>query len=543
MLRNKLLLVVAVMALVLSNFLNILLPLSIGWFYEIALNDNGTKSHLLKIAPIHIQGTNHFFMVFGALLFLKTLFAFIEKYTVGVLGERFSRDLRDTAFSTQLRHTMSSHRIRPVGKYLLRYSGDLIAIQNLMSKGVLVFMGDVFFLSSAIVVLFFLNASLALPVVVMFALSAAVIFLLSKQVRNAAFNRRTQRSLNLGFVSSRMQAFFTIKSFNRETPEQNSFIKRSAKLYKLGIKYIGISSLVRVLPSLFFFAMLGVVFYRVLQLRNANAAAISKGDVFAFVLLLLYLQTVLKRLLRVNIVWQVGIISFNKLITLLTLPAEPKTQEKTTYNFTGSITFDNVSFAYNENEAVLSNISFKLHPNTITLIKGPQGGGKSTLLKLIQKLYEPQTGEIYFDSLPYSEITPFEVRKEITIISDEAILLGGTLFKAVSYNTADEKRDKVIAMLKRLEINPTGSDESNLQYKIEDGGKNISAGQRIKLQFARAFLTRKKVILIDDVFNDLDAKGIDIIVEQLNKLKTKRTIVLVASSPPPNLTIDQTIQL
>lgn len=541
--QNKLLFIAALSSLVLSNFLNVFLPLSIGWFYEVVLNDHGTKSNLLHLFPISITGANSFFTMFAVLLILKTGFAFLEKYTIGVLGERFSRELRDMAFSHQLKHTMASHRLRPVGKYLLRYSGDLIAIQNLMSKGVLVFAGDVVFLCSSIGALFFLNKSLAFPVIIMFALSGIIIFLLSKQVRNAAFNRRTQRSLNLGFVSSRMQAFYTIKSFNRETPEQNSFINRSSKLYKLGVKFVSISSLVRVLPSLFFFATLGVVLYRVAQLRDANADGISKGDVFAFVLLLLYLQTVLKRLLRVNIVWQVGTISFNKLLTLIQLPAESRPTEKSGVDGKGEIIFKNVTFGYTNKNPINKNISFEVKPNSITIIQGRQGVGKSTLLKLIQKLYEPQSGQILLDGIDYASLTPFEVRKETTIVSDEVPLLGGTLFKAVSYNTSNDKREKVINMLKRLDINPTGDDEKNLQFKLEDGGKNISAGERTKLQFARAFLTRKNIVLIDDVFNNLDEEGLKIIVEQLNKLKSKRTIIAVTNTIPQNLIIDKIIQL
>ena len=297
---NFSLLFIAIILIIVGNFLTIFLPLSIGWFYELAFGEYGTKSSLLKHFPYRIQDLNSYFTLFIVLLFLRTGIAFCEKYAVGVLGERFSRDLREKTFDAQLHHSLSSHQLRPVGKYLLRYSGDLIAIQNLMSKGILLFLGDVSFLVLSTIVLFLINPYLAIPVVVWFSFSGFILFLLGTHVRNAAVERRTQRSLNLGFVSSRMNAFFTLKSFNRETPEQKSFNKRSNKLYKLSLKYIGISSLVKTLPSFFFYTMLGIVFYTTIQIEGDLLR--HKSDVFAFVLLLLYMQSVLNRLLKVNIV-------------------------------------------------------------------------------------------------------------------------------------------------------------------------------------------------------------------------------------------------
>ena len=541
--RNKTLLTAALFALLLSNFLNVLLPLSIGWFYEIVLHEHGTKSRLLKLFPFQFANPEQFYFFFAALLLLKVLFVFLEKSMSGITGERFSRDVRELAFAHQLRHSLTSHRLRPVGKYLLRYSGDLLAIQHFLVKGILAFTGDVFFLLAAFASLFFIQNKLAAIVVTMFLVAGAIIFLLSKAVRTAAWNRRSQRSQNLGFVSSRMQAFYTIKSFNRETPEENSYVKRSGKLYDLGVKFMNVSAFVQSLLPLFFFGTLLIVFSQVVELRSSKPYGISKGDVFVFVLLLLYMQSVMKRLLRVNLVWQVGIISFDKLLALIQLPSEKRGEDKLPNEIKGSIKFDNVSFEYTKDKPVLHQFSGYLFPNSITLLKGKQGAGKSTLFKLIQKIYEPQSGKIFFDDTDYADISAFEIRKEVTLVSSEVPLLGGTVFKAVSYNTAGEKREKIMAMLNRLNIRFADNDLANLEFKLEDGGRNISEGARMMLQFARALLTRKQFILLDEPFANLDEASRALIIEQLNRLKTKRTILIIADEVPQTLFIDQIIQL
>ncbi len=541
--RNKILLTAALFALLLSNFLNVVLPLSIGWFYEIVLHEHGTKSRLLKLFPFQFTTLQQFSFLFLFLLLQKMLFVFLEKSLSGITGERFSRDVREMAFAHQLRHSLASHRLRPVGKYLLRYSGDLLAIQNLLVKGILTFTGDIFFLLAAFTSLFFLQQKLAAIVIASFLVTGGIIFLLSKVVRTAAWNRRSQRSQNLGFVSSRMQAFYTIKSFNRETPEENSFIKRSRKLYNLGVKFNIVSSFVQSLLPLFFFGTLLLVFYQVGELRLAKPYGITKGDVFVFVLLLLYMQTVMKRLLRVNLIWQVGIISFDKLLALIQLPDERRVGDKLPKETSGSIRLEKVSFAYNADRPVLNDFSCFVFPNSITLLKGKQGAGKSTLFKLIQKIYEPQSGKIFFDKTDYIELSAFEIRKEVTLVSSEAPLLGGTVFKAISYSTAEEKRDKAIAMLNRLNICFADNDAANLDFKLEDAGRNVSEGGRMMLQFARAFLTRKQFILLDEPFVSLGEESRSLVIEQLNKFKSKRTILIIANEVPQNLLIDQIIQL
>lgn len=541
--NNIFLIAFAFLSLLLSNFLNVLLPLSIGWFYEIVLHEHGTKSRLLSLIPIHLSSPNQFYIFFSFLLFIKALFVFFEKSQTGILGERFSRDLREMAFSQQLNHSINTHLERPVGKYLLRYSGDLLAIQNLLTKGILVFIGDLFFLFIAFASLIYLQQKLATSVIISFLISGGIMYLLSKIVRTTAWNRRSQRSKNLGFVSSRMQAFYTIKSFNRESPEVNSFVKRSRKLYELGIKFMNISAIVQALLPFFFFGTLLIIFYQVSLLRSVKPYGITKSDVFIFILLLLYMQGVMKRLLKVNLIWQVGVISFNKLLTLIQTPGELRIGEHFPKEGKHDIIFKDVSFAYIPERPVLREFSCHVHCDSITLIRGAQGAGKSTFFKLIQKVHEPQRGEIYLNNIAYSNLSGFDIRKEVTIVSAEAPLLGSTVFKAISYTTADEKRDKVMEMLNRLQIRFTDKEVENLEFHLEDGGRNISAGQRIMLQFARAFLSRKKILLLDDPFTNLDEYSRNLIILQLNKLKSKRTILIITQDPPINLLNDQTIEL
>ena len=542
--RNKTLVLLTFVACITGSLLNVLLPLSIGKFYELLFQEGSAKGKLFDTLRISVNTIPSFFSFFLLLIGLKSLFTYCEKLFTGMVGERFSRNLRELLFQTQLSHPLSVHERKPVGKYLLRYSGDLTFIQRFISKGVIQFSGDVVFLVTAFFVLYLINAPLTLMVLAGLLLAIIAIMLLNKSVKSATSKRRNQRSAMLGFVTTRLQAFSTIKSFNREVPEVAQYNKLSGRMYELSIRYYRIYALVQAMLPLLFFGTLAVVLYFVATQLQAGSGVIHHADVLSFILLLLYIQASIRRILSVNVVWQLGTVSFIKLLRIINLPVELRAEPATMEQVNGKISFNHVSFQYpSASVPVLNKISFIIQPGTVTWLKGPQGAGKSTILKMIQGLYQPDEGTISIDDIDYSRLAPNAIRKNVTIISNETPLLGNTVFKAISYSRSAEKRDKAAQLLERIGFSITGNMNETLDFPLNDFASNISAGQRRQLMFARAILTRKKIMLIDDAFDDLDLQAKEILIQELQKLRPKRTIIIAGNQLPATLLADQTINL
>ncbi len=543
-LSNPWLVTAAFLSNIISSLLNIIIPLSIGRFYELVLHDQSVKGRLFDALGVSLDSTTAFFQFFLLLITAKGFMAFADHFLTGVLGERFSRELRERLFRTQLSHSVTTHNLKPAGKYLLRYSGDLVFIQRFITQGTIQFTGDVIFMITSLAVLYSINATLTLILAGGILIAVLIILLLSRILRTATLNRRNQRSVLLGFVANRMNAFFTVKSFNREAPEELQYNKRSGKLYDLGIRYYRISSVIQGLLPLLFFGTLAIVLYFISSERVTKPYGIHRSEALDFVLLFLYMQAVIRRILKVNVVWQAGSVSFYKLLRILNLPAEAKAQERELTGIDGRITFDHVSFQFANADAPLFNdLTFTLEPHSIIQVKGKQGAGKSTLLKIIQGVYAPVTGKIFLDEYDYAALAPNDIRRNVTIVSDETPLLGSTVFKAISYSRSVEKKEKAMQALAQVNFRVADSDEENLGFKLDDYGKNLSAGQRRQLMFARAFLTRKKIILLDDALDDLDAETKMVIVKRINRLKEKRTIIIAANNLPPEVRVDLVIQL
>ncbi len=541
--RNKWMVGATLLAAIVNSLLNVVIPLSIGKFYELALNESGSKSKLLDKAGLHIGDLSSFFIFFFSLVVARALFGFLELYCTEMVEEKMVNDTRQQLFQSQLNQTLESFQSKQVGKYLLRYSSDLSAIQNYITKGSIKFIADILFFVFTFCILLLLNKSLALIVLLAFVLVGIIIYFLTTRQKAPSEQRRRARSAMFEFVETRLNTFITIKALNRVEPELEQFRKRSNTLYVESKSYHLWHSFINSLLPALFFAVLGIAMWSLVQGDGADVIG-SQSTLLVFILMLLYSQSVFKRLLRVPSVRQQGIISFNNLLSVMNMPAEALADKEVAKNdIKGQLKLESISFGYKEGNAVLNDFSAHFKPKSVTLISGAQGSGKSTLVKLLLALYRPVKGSIFLDDKNYAQMSEHAIRKSIAVVSEEIPLLGNTVFKVVSYSRNPDKRAKVNEVLKKLNIRFQSNDDDNLDYELSNGARNVSANERKMLQFARALLTRKKILVLDDPFVGLSTDSAATVVKLLNEMKQEKTIILLCNELPQELLIDKTIWL
>ncbi len=541
--RNKWMVGATLLAAIVNSLLNVVIPLSIGKFYELALNESGSKSKLLDKAGLHIGDLSSFFIFFFSLVVARALFGFLELYCTEMVEEKMVNDTRQQLFQSQLNQTLESFQSKQVGKYLLRYSSDLSAIQNYITKGSIKFIADILFFVFTFCILLLLNKSLALIVLLAFVLVGIIIYFLTTRQKAPSEQRRRARSAMFEFVETRLNTFITIKALNRVEPELEQFRKRSNTLYVESKSYHLWHSFINSLLPALFFAVLGIAMWSLVQGDGADVIG-SQSTLLVFILMLLYSQSVFKRLLRVPSVRQQGIISFNNLLSVMNMPAEALADKEVAKNdIKGQLKLESISFGYKEGNALLNDFSAHFKPKSVTLISGAQGSGKSTLVKLLLALYRPVKGSIFLDDKNYAQMSEHAIRKSIAVVSEEIPLLGNTVFKVVSYSRNPDKRAKVNEVLKKLNIRFQSNDDDNLDYELTNGARNVSANERKMLQFARALLTRKKILVLDDPFVGLSTDSAATVVKLLNEMKQEKTIILLCNELPQELLIDKTIWL
>ncbi len=508
----------------LSIFSTLLIPLFLGKFYQLAIHSNSARGKIFNAIFGEVNDIQTYFRLFAIIIFTRLIFNYLYTFLSGILVEKFTKTLRELLFQSQLNTDLSFFEKKATGNYLLRYSGDLSSVNKYLTKGIIGFINDILFISLTLSLFFVINPLLASILLISFPILFVLVLLLNLKLKKYTAVRRDIRSQNLGFVSSRLNALLTIKVFNREPIEIEKFNKKSSKLYKNGVHYFKWYALIDSLLPFLLYSMLGIILYVAYYFQVTGSHQLEGSQILIFIMLTVNIIPVLKRILKVNIVWQAGTISFTKLLQIVNSPSELNEKTDLLKVEAGKIQFDNVSFSVNDEIFIFQNVKFTIPGFGFFLLNGEQGSGKTTILKLLLGLYQPTSGAVLIDGKDVSNFTSKAVRKNITMVSSELTLLGKTLFEVVSYSRKEEKKQEIEDLLVALGF--FTAENANLSIPVIDGGKNLSNGQRKLLIIVRALLSKKKILLLDEPFTDLD----DIYKEkviQLLKVKSKTNTIII----------------
>jgi ABC-type multidrug transport system fused ATPase/permease subunit len=300
---------------VLKNCTSFLLSVSIGEFFTLRFHSSGSKGKLLKMIGIKIDTLESFFIFFSLLIILRAIFEYFENYVITIQGEKFVMAIREQIFSNQMSWDSERFREKHFGNYLLRYSNDMKAVQNYLTKGVMGGVKDVLFLFMGLVLLSFINLKLTLAYTIMVFVSITIVFLLGKKQRHLVEQSRAKRSNLLSHVTKSFQRHRKIKELSDEQQATSKFSTASELLYLANISNHQFESLLNAVFSFFQYTMIAVV---LLMMNYREITHIHKGDALVFILIIMLMNSHLKKILKVPAILNKGIVSFDKINKLLT---------------------------------------------------------------------------------------------------------------------------------------------------------------------------------------------------------------------------------
>ena len=452
-----------------------------------------------------------------------------QSYLMNYVGQRVIIDIRKAVFEKLQRLSMSFYDKHKTGTIMSYVTNDVSALQSAMVDNVVEMITETVILVASIVMMIYLDWKLFL---VTFATFPVVLFFIDsfgKRIRKSG-SRIQEAAADITSVLQEVASSpRVIKSFVREGYEVDRFDKENMNNFRANMKYAQLSSTLT--PTIEFVAAVGVSIILWYGGNSVINGSITAGSLVAFLTYAVNISNPIKRLSRVIGNIQKALAAAQRVFDVLDLPEVIKNapDAKALPKVKGDVRFNDVSFAYNKNEEVLSHVSFEVKPGEMIAFVGPSGAGKSTVASLLPRFYDAINGSITIDGQDIRKVTLDSLREQVGIVPQETVLFNGSVYDNILYGRLDATREEVEAAAKAANAHdfimqlPDG-----YETMLGDRGMNISGGQRQRISIARAILKNPQILILDEATSALDTESERVVQEALDRLMVGRTSFVIA---------------
>ena len=471
---------------------------------------------------------NNVMLMFGVVL-IETLLRFTYIYFANWVGQHIIRDIRAKIFRHILQFKMSYFDRNSVGKLVTRVVSDIETIAAFFSTGVFTIVSDVLQMFAITALMFYFNWKLAfialsvLPILIY----ATRIF---QQAIKATFQEVRNQVANLnGFVQERVTGMKIVQLFNRERIEYENFNAINNKHKEAFVKTIWYFSIFFPIAEILSSIGIGlIVWFGSKQIIEGFVA--GPGTVMAFVQMAQMLFRPLRQIADKFNQLQMGIVSGERVFKVI------DTQSSIVKNGTihvekleGNINFRDVKFSYVKDEEVLKGISLDVKSGQTIAIVGATGAGKSTIINLINRFYEIDSGTVCIDDIPIQEYALENLRTQIAVVLQDVFLFSDSIFNNITLKNPNISLEEVKKAAKQIGIHDfIMTLPGDYQYNVKERGAMLSSGQRQLIAFLRAYLSQPSILILDEATSSVDSYAEQLIQYATETITKGRTSIIIA---------------
>lgn len=462
-------------------------------------------------------------------LILEVVFQFLFIYFANWLGQEVIRDLRVNLFKHMLQFKMKYYDKSAVGRLVTRAVSDIETIASIFSEGLFVIASDLLKMLVVLGFMFYNSWQLTLLVltVLPFILYATRVF--QKKMKIAFEDVRNQVANLNTFVQERITGMKIVQLFTREKVEYETFKEINNKHKKAWVKTVWYNSIFFPIAEMSTSITIGlIVWYG--GLRVVESDALSLGIIIMFIELAQMLFRPLRQIADKFNTLQMGMVAANRVFGILDTQATIKdegTLEIT--NLKGDIEFQEVHFGYDEAEEVLKGVSFKVNAGETVAIVGATGAGKTTVINLLNRFYEINSGKILVDGMDIRDITIKTLRAEIAVVLQNVFLFADTILNNITLNNPNVSEEEVKRAAKEIGIDEFITSLPNgYHYNVKERGVMLSSGQRQLISFLRAYVSNPSILILDEATSSIDSYSEQLIQDATDKITEGRTSIVIA---------------
>ena len=460
----------------------------------------------------------------------KGLSLYFARINIIRVGEEVAGALQKNVAKNILTSDIQTLDNRHSGKYISNVMYDTHHVQNLVSNGVLNLMKDSFSVIALVSLMFYQNWKLALFAILMMPLAAGLARSLGKRIGKATSKAGVSSGNLASFLSEIFKGSKMIRIYQKEKEENQKAEKVIDDLVEKNIK-IG-SVMIRATPIMESLTGLMIAGFIIFSGKLIAAGELGVNNFFSFLAAMMLAYQPIRSLATINMVAHQGAAAFKRISEIIDKKIEVKEiigKPELSLNKT-NIEFKNVEFKYQStDQKAVKNINLEIQGNSMAAFVGHSGAGKSTIINLIPRFYDPQHGTIKIDDQDIKNVSLSSLRKKISLVSQDVILFDDTIKNNISYAKSNATENEILSACKFA-----AADEfidklpDGLNTMIGENGIRLSGGQKQRISIARAILKQSPIILLDEATSSLDAESEDIVQNAINNLTKNKTTLVIA---------------
>ncbi|MEN5233673.1 ABC transporter ATP-binding protein [Sphingobacterium faecium] len=480
------------------------------------------------ILQFNTAGLSLMFILMIVLLIVQTLVRYYHTLMTNTLGQSVIRDIRIEVFNHITKLRLKYFDQTPLGKLITRTISDLETISNIFSEGLIQIIGDLLQLIVILGVMFYTDWKLTLIVLVPMPLMVAATYIFKEAMKSAFQDVRKWVSNLNTFLQEHISGMGIIKYFAREEQEMDKFKEINGHHRNAHIRANWYFSIFFPVLEIIMAISLGLLVW--FGAKQILGDVISPGVVVAFIMYINMIFRPIRELIDKFNTLQMGMVSAERIFEVLdTDEHTPNSGTLEPNHIRGEIEFKNVWFAYNDENWVLRDVSFKVAPGETLALVGATGAGKSSTINILSRFYEINKGQILLDGVDIREYELNFLRKTIATVLQDVFLFSDSILHNIDLHDEHITRESIIAAAKQVGAHdfimrlPGGYD-----YQVQERGATLSSGQAQLISFIRALVHDPRILVLDEATSSVDTETEELIQHAIDNLMVGRTAIVIA---------------
>ncbi|HTC86691.1 MAG TPA: ABC transporter ATP-binding protein [Bryobacteraceae bacterium] len=455
--------------------------------------------------------------------------SYVEKYVTTSVGQWVTHDLRRTLYSHIQRLSLAYHDHKQTGDLISRVTGDIDAIQSFIVSGLLDAMINSLTLVGMLGVMLYLNWQFTLIALSVAPLLFLVVFSYTRRIKKASREVRKKEGEIVSVMQEVLSSIHVVKAFAREDYEQKRLEEESLEGVEIGLRARSLKA--KLAPLVEVIVAVGTCLVLWFGARMVLSGALSAGSLVVFILYLGKMYKPMQQLSKMTDAYSKAVVGYERIREIFDTHNEIKDipGARRAPKFKGQIDFENVNFGYEPGTLVLKDLSFHIEPGQVAALVGPTGAGKSTIISLIPRFYDPTSGVVKVDGQDVRRYQQKSLRQQISFVLQETLLFHGPIWNNIAYGKPEATRAEI---LRAAEM----ANAREFIDKLPDGyntilgerGVTLSGGQRQRIAIARAIIRNTPILILDEPSSGLDAASEKLVFEALDRLMEGKTSIVIA---------------